>query len=138
MQKETWVKISGFDYMVSDLSRVKSNRRIVNRRGNTTRIVPEKVLTQCLQSQGYMVVGMSNEGVSKKARVHILVATAFVPNPLNLPEVNHKDGNKLNNLPPNLEWCTRSDNLKHAYRTGLKPSPKGCLGMKITKRPKNG
>jgi len=57
--------------------------------------------------------------------VHRLVAQTFIPNPLNLPEVNHIDGNKLNNCVDNLEWCTRSNNVKHAYNTGLNKGPQG-------------
>ena len=56
---------------------------------------------------------------------HRIIATCFIPNPHNLPCVNHKDGNKLNNDTANLEWCSHSENTKHAYKTGLE---KKCFG----------
>ena len=67
--------------------------------------------------KGYPVVKVSG----KCLRVHRLIAEAFIPNPLNLPFVNHKDGNKINNSVDNLEWCTQKQNVHHALRTGLHP-----------------
>ena len=55
----------------------------------------------------------------KNRNVHRVIAETFIPNPNNLPCVNHKDGNKLNNSVDNLEWCTHSENTIHAYQTGL-------------------
>jgi hypothetical protein len=72
----------------------------------------------CKQSpcnRGYPTVSFN----SKTKRVHRIVAELFVPNPFNKKEVNHIDGNKLNNHRKNLEWCTRIDNMQHAWRTGL-------------------
>ncbi len=77
-------------------------------------------------ANGYKRIHVSDEGIDFKYLVHRLVAEAFIANPENLPCVNHKDGNKQNNAADNLEWCSYSDNQKHAYRTGLK-SAKGVL-----------
>lgn len=68
---------------------------------------------------GYYVVNIVKGGKRSPAYIHRLVAEAFIPNPFKLPEVNHKDGNKLNNNVSNLEWVTTLDNLKHAKETGL-------------------
>lgn len=62
---------------------------------------------------------MDHEAFMTSKRVHRLVAQTFIPNPSNLPEVNHLDGNKNNNHVTNLEWCTRAHNQQHAYNTGL-------------------
>ena len=68
---------------------------------------------------GYKFVGVVENGRTQYKMLHRLVAEAFVDNPNNLPEVNHKDGNKLNNAATNLEWVTRKQNAKHAAEMGL-------------------
>lgn len=68
----------------------------------------------------YVGVGLESSKGRKNCLVHRLVAIHFIPNPDNLPEVNHIDGNKENNHVSNLEWVSTSDNQKHAIRTGLK------------------
>lgn len=67
----------------------------------------------------YKVVTYYKDGEQKRAYVHRLIAEAFCPNPENKPEVNHIDGNPENNKAENLEWCTRSENARHAYSIGL-------------------
>lgn len=78
-----------------------------------------KLLIGHIDRCGYREVLFSENGKTNQYRVHRLIAETFIPNPNNLPCVNHKDGDKLNNSVSNLEWCTRSENVLHAYRTGL-------------------
>ena len=116
--KEMWKDIKGYEgsYQVSNLGNVKSlNRRWVKK---------EEFLTQSLTKDGYCKVRLFNKSKGKTARVHRLVAEAFIPNSKNKPTVNHKDGNKLNNKVDNLEWLDRHEQLKHAYKLGLKEKVK--------------
>lgn len=70
-------------------------------------------------SNGYEFVCLRKNGKNHNCLKHRLIAQAFIPNPNNLPCVNHKDGNKQNNSIENLEWCTQSYNLNHAVEIGL-------------------
>ncbi len=86
----------------------------VSRSGAIRRVA---ILPQNITAKGYRKVAIAGKVLS----VARIVATAFIPNEHDLPEVNHKDGNKGNNAADNLEWCTRSENMLHAYATGLHP-----------------
>ena len=77
------------------------------------RVYPRKELKLNKNNLGYLQVGVFYRGRRYNRLVHRLVATTFIPNPNNLPEVNHKDLNKTNNSIDNLEWVTRSQNAKH-------------------------
>ena len=79
----------------------------------------EKILKTSKTSVGYLTVSLCKNGKKKSFRVNRLVAIAFIDNPDNKPQVNHKDGNKENNTVDNLEWCTCSENQIHAFKTGL-------------------
>lgn len=72
-----------------------------------------------VNKKGYNFVRLKGNGDGKTMLVHRIIAELFVPNPLNLPEVNHLDGNKSNNNHWNLEWCTRKQNVAHSVATGL-------------------
>lgn len=73
---------------------------------------------------GYLMIILSKNHRRKLKYIHRLVAEAFISNPNNLPEVNHKDGIKNNNIVSNLEWCSRLENIKHIYVNGLKRTGK--------------
>ena len=78
-----------------------------------------KILKPFLNPSGYYLIDIFANGIRKTCQVHRLVAKAYIPNPSNLPVVNHIDGNKLNNSVYNLEWCTIRENIQHGWRTGL-------------------
>lgn len=77
------------------------------------------------ESLPYLRVRLYKNVVAKTVLAHRMIALTFIPNPLNLPDVNHKDGNKNNNRIENLEWCTRRHNMQHAYKMGLVNGRKG-------------
>lgn len=78
-----------------------------------------KILSPAKDRIGYMNCALSKENILRSFKVHRLVALTWVPNPNGYTEVNHIDGNKENNSASNLEWCTRSQNIRHAYSSGL-------------------
>lgn len=101
-----WLNVVGFEgYEVNELGQVRNAKT-------------ERIL-ETSKCGGYRVVCLRKNNESYVVYVHIIVATAFLPNPLNKPEVNHLDGNGANNELSNLEWSTRKENIDHAWRTGL-------------------
>ena len=90
-----------------------------------------KEIFPSINSSGYKKIVLRKNGVGKNEYLHRLLAIHFIPNPDNLPNVNHKDGNKSNNSVENLEWVNRSENIKHAYENKLIARPTG------TKNPRN-
>lgn len=118
---EVWKDILGYEgyYQISNLGNVRSLDRYVRNGKGTVRFVPGKLRKLDLLADGYLGISLEKEGRVKYFKIHRLVAEAFIPNPENKPEVNHKDGDKTNPTVNNLEWATRSDNMDHAWRTGL-------------------
>jgi len=115
--KEIWKDIKGFKglYQISNLGRVKSLKK---KRGFL--ILKEKILKSHLDNLGYQMLTLVKNKKHKQYRIHRLVAIAFISNLNNKKEVNHIDGNKSNNNILNLEWSTRSENMKHADKMGLR------------------
>lgn len=126
MITEVWRPIPGlYGYEVSSFGNARSwwkkgKKGIGMGKGSGPREISEfpKLMKQHADSDGYMTTSVTDaNGVHKSVKVHRLVAMAFVPNPENLPQINHKDENKLNNHFDNLEWCTTQYNLRYGTRT---------------------
>jgi hypothetical protein len=106
---ETWKCIEGFkNYKISNTGRVKSNFFRI-----------QKDLNHANNGRGYLTVCLYKDKKQKRMSVHRLVALHFIDNPLKKPDVNHKDGNKANNHIDNLEWVTKSENIRHGFELGL-------------------
>ena len=102
---ETFVKIEGFEkYEVSNLGKVRN-------------IKSGRVLKTSLNNNGYLRLFLCKNNKRKHLYLHRIIATAFIDNPEEKPQVNHIDENKLNNDLSNLEWCTVRENLIHGTRT---------------------
>ena len=116
-----WVKIKGYEefYEISPSGEIRSKDRTVTDKIGRTRSWKGKVLNPDVAPNGYYRVSFSINRKRKQFYVHRLIAEYFIPNPDNLPQVNHIDGNKLNNSLDNLEWVTVQDNVIHAYKNGL-------------------
>lgn len=87
--------------------------------GEIFSLIQNRPLTPKFKSMGYPYVTLKVDGKRISCGIHRLLALAFLPNPLDLPEVNHIDGNKANNQLSNLEWVSGADNIRHAFKIGL-------------------
>lgn len=125
--KEVWIPIKeSKKYKISNLGEIKNL--------NYKNSGKEKILKQTISPKGYKTINLREKGKKYSQMVHKLMAEAFIPNPDNLPQVNHKDGNKERNIidienlygdTTNLEWVNNSGNQKHAYKLGLRTAKRG-------------
>lgn len=110
--EEIWKDIEGYEglYQISNLGRVKSFGN-----GSKSRWYgKERILSATNDSKGYKQIKLTNKKERKTFKVHRLVAQAFIPNPYNLPQINHKDEVKSNNRADNLEWCDNQYNCDYS------------------------
>lgn len=117
--EEIWKPVKGFEgyYEVSNLGNVRSIDRIVlDTVRNCERLLKGKILTQRDNGSGYKGVMFCKEHKLYNKYVHRLVSEAFIPNPDNLPQINHKDEDKSNNRVDNLEWCSQLYNNIYGSR----------------------
>lgn len=121
---EVWKDIPEYEglYQVSNFGRIKSleRERKMNIPCHDIAVVHERILKPSISGSGYEKVVLSKDATHKTIRVHKLVAQAFVSNPDDKSEINHKDGNKKNNRADNLEWVTSKENQNHALLFGLR------------------
>lgn len=120
--QEIWKPIPGFgsSYEASSLGRIRSVDRMITAKNGIQRYFNACVLMQQETGRRYRVVSLVGPDGIRTAKVHRMIAFAFIPNPRELKEVNHKNGDKLNNAVENLEWCSREQNNRHAIKMGLK------------------
>lgn len=111
MNKPDWTPLKGYE-----------ESYLINKSGQVYSIKYKKIMKQSINKWGYATMGIYKNKKRFNVRVNRLVASTFIPNPENLEQVNHIDGNKLNDHVSNLEWCSRLDNMRHASKNGIMAS----------------
>ena len=126
---EEWKDIQGYEglYQISNLGRVKSLARYKKNNLGSKSLIGETILKQAKSNRGYLRIHLCKNAHKKAFSVHRLVADAFVPNPNNFTEVNHKDENKENNYADNLEWCDSNYNINYGTHNKRLSITKGCV-----------
>ena len=125
---EEWRDIKDYEgiYQVSNYGRIKrvEHTKVYEAANQSGKFMAHyhyeaMILKPCFDNGGYIQIHLCEHQKKRWTKVHRLVAEAFLPNPVNLPQVNHIDGDKTNARLDNLEWVTMSENMQHAHRLGL-------------------
>lgn len=134
---EIWKPIKGYEgnYEISSSGRIKSLRRTKHSAKRGYYILQEKILKPVSNGRGYLGVMLTKNGKQKHYYIHRLVADAFLDNPNNYPQINHKNENKSDNSVENLEWCTAMYN--NNYGTARERIVASC-GKKVAQYSRNG
>lgn len=129
-EEEIWRVYPDYPFIeASNLGRVRMKDHYVMRKNGRKQFVKGHVLKQWLLPNGYLYVFFDVNGKRVHLRVHRAVATSFLPNPDNLPEINHKDNDPTNNVVSNLEWCSHQYNQD--YKKNFGTSPTEVLGQPV-------
>lgn len=121
--KDAWILAAlRHGHIAAERSGKVLRQRLYKDDTGATRIMREEVGIRVHRKTGRVYFTLTFMGLTKSVLVNRVIALAFLPNPLGLPQVNHLDGNKQNNAVSNLEWASASMNEKHAFATGLKSS----------------
>ena len=114
LEQEVWKDIKGYEglYQINNFGKVKSLKKYAGRSFRK-----EKILKEYIDKDGYIKVILCKNNKTRFLSIHRLLAEAFIPNPNNFPQINHKDEDKSNNSLENLEWCTCKYNINYGNRT---------------------
>lgn len=126
MEQEIWRDVVGYEgiYLISSIGMLKGIDRVIKMKDGRSFFRKGRNITVRKTNFGYYDTRLCKNGGKKSVFLHRIIAEAFIPNPDNLPMINHINGIKTDNRIENLEWVSASGNSKHAYDNGLKKNPR--------------